>query len=73
MKRSLKCPKCEGSMSEGFILDEAHGYHRVNRWQLGKPIKSIWTGVKQRRADQMPVATWRCDRCGYLENYATPE
>ncbi len=41
MNRSLKCPKCEGAMSEGFIIDEAHGTRRVSRWQLGKPIKSI--------------------------------
>ena len=57
-------------MSEGFILDEAHGRWRVSRWQAGKPEKSIWSGVKQRKADQLDIATWRCDRCGYLESYA---
>ena len=57
-------------MSEGFILDEAHGMRRVSRWQPGKPEKSIWTGLKLRKADQLAIATWRCDRCGYLESYA---
>lgn len=57
-------------MSEGFILDEAHGTHRVSRWQPGKPVRSIWTGIKQSKADQLAVATWRCDRCGFLESYA---
>jgi hypothetical protein len=60
-------------MSEGFIIDEAHGTRRVSRWQPGKPIKSIWTGIKQNKAHQLPVATWRCDRCAYLESYATRE
>ncbi len=73
MKRSLKCPKCEGGMSEGFIIDEAHGAYRVPRWQPGKPVKSFWLGIKQRKADQLTVATWRCDRCGYLESYASSE
>ncbi len=70
MKRSLRCPKCEGSMTEGFIMDEAHGRWRVSRWQSGRPVTSIWTGIKQSKADQLPVSTWRCDRCGYLESYA---
>ncbi len=73
MKRSLRCAKCEGSMSEGFIIDEAHDRYRVTRWQPGKPVKSIWTGVKQVKTDQLPVATWRCDRCGFLESYANAE
>lgn len=71
MKRSLKCPKCVGAMSEGFIIDEARGARRVIRWQPGKPIRSIWTGIKQSKADQLPVAPWKRDRCGYLESCAS--
>jgi hypothetical protein len=58
-------------MTEGFIMDEAHGRWRVSRWQSGRPVKSIWTGIKQSRANQLPVSSWRCDRCGFLESYAT--
>ena len=57
-------------MSEGFVMDEHHGARRVIRWQPGKPEKSIWTGIKQRKASQLAVETWRCDRCAYLESYA---
>jgi hypothetical protein len=57
-------------MSEGFVLDEGYGHYRVSRWQSGQPKKSIWTGIKQRKADQLQVSTRRCDRCGFLELYA---
>lgn len=68
-----RCPKCDGSMSEGFVLDEGYGHYRVTRWQPGAPKKSIWTGIKQKKADQLKVSTRRCDRCGYLELYALGE
>ncbi len=70
MRRSPRCPKCEGAMTEGFIIDLAHGAVRQATWQKGPPVKSFLYGIKQVRQDQLAVATYRCDRCGYLENYA---
>ena len=65
-----RCPKCDGSMSEGFIFDEGHGIYKVATWQADKPRKSIWTGIKRSKADQLKISTRRCQRCGFLESYA---
>lgn len=68
------CPKCSGSMSEGFILDRGH--HNANalqHWVDGEPEKSFWFGIRTEDRGKFEVATWRCDRCGYLESYAQTE
>ena len=65
------CPKCQGRMTEGFIVDSGdYGTASVSTWQGGEPKKSFWTGLKQDKKAQLQVTTWRCDRCGVLENYA---
>ena len=65
------CPKCQGRMTEGFIVDSGdYGTASVSTWQGGEPKKSFWTGLKQDKKAQIQVTTWRCDRCGFLENYA---
>jgi hypothetical protein len=65
-----ECPKCQGRVSEGFIIDQGHGTYSVSTWQKGVAQKSIWTGVKRDKSNQLQIVTYRCDRCGYLENYA---
>jgi hypothetical protein len=68
-----RCPKCSSRMSEGFIVDAGdYGSSGVSKWHQGEPRKSIWTGIKVSKADQIEVSTWRCDRCGFLESYAGP-
>ena len=69
--RSPTCPKCQGSMIEGFTYDNTYGGRSVSAWVAGKPETSMWTGLKLRGRQQLAIATWRCTRCGYLENYAT--
>ena len=64
------CPKCSGSMTEGFIVDQGYGVAHVASYQSGEPRKSIWTGIKQNKKEQIAITTLRCNRCGYLENYA---
>ena len=65
------CPKCTGSMEEGFILDYGDsGAVHSPKWQPGEPKKSFWTGVKQNKGEQLQVSTYRCKRCGFLESYA---
>ncbi len=70
MKPSSRCPRCDGSMSPGFVVDKGYGETSVSTWQSGEPRKSIWVGVKQSKKDQLEITTLRCDRCGYLEQYA---
>jgi hypothetical protein len=57
-------------MTEGFILDQGYGAASVSTYQAGEPRKSIWTGIKQDKKEQFAITTLRCNRCGYLENYA---
>ena len=65
------CPKCNGSMSEGFVVDRGdYGTAHVSTYQGGEPSRSFWTGLKQSKKDQIKITTLRCNRCGYLESYA---
>lgn len=70
MPRPSGCPKCQGSMTEGFIIDNSYGTRTVNTWVEGEPTKSIWTGIKMLGRKPMDITTWRCTRCGFLESYA---
>jgi hypothetical protein len=33
------CPKCEGEMEEGFLLDRSHNAFRVAQWAEGAPAR----------------------------------
>jgi len=58
-------------MSPGYILDGTHGgANAVSKWIEGVPEKSMWTGVKIGKRAQYEIQTFRCGRCGFLENYA---
>ena len=70
MARTRTCPKCQGAMSEGFILDHNHSARAVGRWVEGAPEKSFWLGIRLRGKTQLPIVTWRCGSCGFLESYA---
>ncbi len=43
------------------------------RCAAGAPQKSFWAGTKLPEEKQIPVGTFRCSRCGFLESYARPE
>ncbi len=65
------CPKCQSSMQRGFVLDNTHGGARtVSSWVEGEPQKGFWVGVKLEGKEPIEIETWRCGRCGYLEQYA---
>jgi len=65
------CPKCHGLMEEGFILDGTHGpSNRVSLWLRGPAEKGIFRGVKTWKKKKIPVTTYRCQACGFLESYA---
>ena len=60
-------------MEPGYIVDVmyGHGSAAVPNWVGGEPERSIWSGIKLRGKEQIPVATYRCRQCGYLESYAS--
>jgi hypothetical protein len=59
-------------MDQGFTVDDSHLGMRASHWAPGAPRWSFWTGIKK-PAEQVPVATFRCSICGYLESYARQE
>lgn len=68
------CPKCQGSMETGVMLDKGHGDSlNTTEWLEGEPERSFWSGVKTKGKERLPVRTYRCARCGYLESYAIAE
>jgi ribosomal protein L37E len=58
-------------MEQGFIKDATYGAAHVSTWVEGTPEKSFWTGTKTHGRKQLPVKTYRCSACGYLESFAT--
>jgi predicted nucleic-acid-binding Zn-ribbon protein len=70
MSFSLKCPKCGKAMEEGYLLEHTHGGMRPVSWLEGPPQKSFWTGLAIKGRANVPIRTFRCTRCGFLESYA---
>src|SRR5438046_1565611 len=70
---SATCPKCQGVMVQGFVPDFAHSGVIVEVWVEGPPQKSFWVGTKIPVLDKLPIATFRCETCGFLESYARKE
>jgi hypothetical protein len=68
----LECPKCSAPMEEGYVVDFTHGGYRGSTWISDPPEKSFWTGLRIQGHRQIPVRTFRCGRCGFLESYARP-
>ena len=67
------CPKCQQRMVQGFITDYGYGTIQPANWVDGAPRKSFWTHTKVSEADKIPVGTFRCEACGYLQSYARPD
>ncbi len=59
-------------MDEGFIVDYTEaGGKVVSHWVAGKPEFGLFGGTKTRGKVQHPVRTFCCQKCGYLESYAS--
>lgn len=68
--RNKTCPKCQAAMAEGFIPVDKHGMPTAPIWVAGGPKKGWWGGVKTPKP-HIPITTYRCAKCGFLEQYAT--
>jgi hypothetical protein len=72
MKSEIKCSKCNGPMTEGFIFDRGHyEYKQEQIWVEGRPEKSFWSGLKTSGKEAFIVQAYRCADCNYLEFYTT--
>ena len=70
--RPTSCTKCQGSMSEGVMVDVGYGSFSVGSWQSGPPAVSRWFGLKGHKKALVPTTAYRCARCGFIELYAPP-
>jgi hypothetical protein len=68
-----ECPKCHGQMENGFVIEIYYGGRDVSRWLRGPAQKSFWTGIKSFEPVSIPIGTFRCTSCGFLESYARHE
>lgn len=60
-------------MEQGFVLEHAYDARGVSQWVAGAPLKSFWAGTKLPDKNLVPIGTYRCSSCGYLESYARQE
>jgi len=68
---SIICPRCKTAMQAGFVPDFSHGRPLLGRWFEGQ-FATGWLGLSLRnKKPSLPIITYRCAACGYLESYAT--
>lgn len=71
MTDNANCSKCEGELTEGFILDHGHYNAKTQQiWVEGAPEPSFWNGLKTSDRAIYKVRAMRCANCGFLEFYA---
>jgi hypothetical protein len=60
-------------MVQGFVAEFTYGNTSVEAWSAGPPKKEWLIGVRVSPVGRLPIATFRCEACGYLESYARKE
>ena len=74
MEGTVECIRCHAHMESGWVPDNTDGGLQRQNWSPGEPQPSFWTGLKVEKRDKViPVTTFRCPNCGYLESYAIPQ
>ena len=68
-----RCPKCNGEMVQGFLFEIDGPMRKVDTWVEGAPEKAWFGSAKVPAEECIPVGTFRCSGCGFLESYARPE
>jgi hypothetical protein len=53
-------------MQEGYLVENARRAH----WFEGRPRYWLGLNIFRWAQAQMPITTYRCTSCGYLESYA---
>ncbi len=65
-----KCPKCGGEMEVGFLRDRSRGnLSQPAEWMEGVPERT-WFGSLKLGSTRYAVEAFRCEECGFLEQYA---
>jgi hypothetical protein len=59
-------------MVKGYVLDFTPVGVRVSQWNSGSPKSAGLAGIMD-ATSQIPIGTFRCQSCGFLESYAREE
>jgi Domain of unknown function (DUF6487) len=72
----IGCPKCKVAMEEGFVADRIGRPTimwpqrvLVSEWIAGPHELTLLSDAKGKE-HALPITTYRCPSCGYLESYA---
>ena len=66
------CPKCASPMEAGFILDKVDDNRlKTPEWLEDSPERALWTRINTKGRNRLNIITYRYERCGLLESYAT--
>jgi ssDNA-binding Zn-finger/Zn-ribbon topoisomerase 1 len=68
-----RCPKCNHQMELGYVADVVRYSALQSSWTPGKPERRLFLGgIKWHRRERIPIVSYRCANCGFLESYALP-
>ena len=70
MQQARTCHKCGGRMAIGWVAAYGGSGYKQQQWIEGAPEISQWTGVKTKGKETHLIDTYRCERCGLVEQYA---
>lgn len=70
MNEQIDCIRCHSHMETGYIADFSYGGYVQQNWSPGEPKTGFWKTLKIKAGQFVPVTTFRCPECGYLESYA---
>ena len=71
---AISCPKCQGEMVQGYVRDFTPLGVSVSEWNAGPPRKAGLAGhLIKDSPSVIPIVTFRCQSCGFLESYAREE
>lgn len=74
MDESVKCIRCQARMECGYLPDGGDTNLLFRHWWAAGTYKlDCWKHPKVSRDQLVPVTTYRCPNCGYLESYAMQE
>ena len=59
-------------MTVGVILNGLQGGQLMPCWVEGVPEQGIFGNLKLRNKRAVPVTSFRCESCGYVELFAPP-
>jgi len=60
-------------MIQGFVAETEKGPIGINIWVEGPQERRFLTGLETSFRQRLPIATFRCDSCGFLESYASKD